>query len=338
MAPNFRNRKLLRSVQQKGRRAPGCPQGRAERRGRMNPDQSERKIDDAPFAWLAKSALWRIRDAFDESTFLDQSLAVYLILAELASDAQSATFTASRRRIAERSGASVRRVAEILARFKALNLLAWKQNHLVGTKELAPSTYTLTSCTRSTTLGTPSTRLGRERKTENCTVVEESPIKNLSEESPKGESRTPRLLNLEPWKLDKDKERLEKQIRAEREKSNPDQYILAAWRAELKTLNDELRRRGKSARPVTATDDAQPARRPGSGPDRNAGTYNARHSIEGLKLAMERRNAQSLELGPGPDWNPAADKPTRTGTHKATLTDEQRDACVAKLRLFKEAM
>jgi hypothetical protein len=303
----------------------------------MNPDHLERKIDDAPFAWLAKSALWRIRDAFDESTFLDQSLAVYLILAELASDAQSATFTASRRRIAERSGVSVRRVAEILARFKALSLLAWKQNHLVGTKELAPSTYTLTSCTPSTTLGTPSTRLGRERKTENCTVLEESPIKNLSEESPNGESRTPRLLNLEPWKLDKDKERLEKQIRAEREKSNPDQDILAAWRAELKTINDELRRRGKSARPVTATDDA-PARRHGSGPDRNAGTYNAAHQVEGLILAMGRQNAELIQRGPGPDWDPAADKPTRTEAHKAAITDEQRDAFVAELSQLREAL
>jgi hypothetical protein len=140
---------------------------------------SPRKIDDAPFAWLHKAALWRIRNAFDESTFLDQSLAVYLTLCELASDAQSETFTTTRRKIAERSGVSIRRVSEILARFKSLILLDWKQNFLDGSKELAPSTYTLTRCTPSTTLGTPSTRLGREQFSENCTVVEQSPEESL---------------------------------------------------------------------------------------------------------------------------------------------------------------
>jgi len=196
----------------------------------MNPDYLERKIDDAPFAWLAKAALWRIRDAFDESTFLDQSLAVYWILAELASDAQSATFIASRRRIAERSGVSVRRVAEILARFKSLKLLAWKQNHLVGTKELAPSTYTLTSCTPSTTLGTPSIRLGGERKTENCTVVEESPNKNLFKKSHKGDSNP--LSIYKPWQLRKDLRETNSQ-------------------AERDAINAELaRRKGKPIKPA----------------------------------------------------------------------------------------
>ena len=132
---------------------------------------SPRTIDDAPFCWQSKAALWRIREAFDESTFLDQALAVYSILCELASDEQSANFTATRRKIAERSGVCVRRVSEILARLKPLNLLDWKQNFLDGTKELAPSTYTLMSCT-------PRIRLGTNRFSDNCTVNKKSP-KNL---------------------------------------------------------------------------------------------------------------------------------------------------------------
>lgn len=138
----------------------------------------ERNIKDAPFCWQSKAALWRIRDAFDESTFLDQSLAVYLTLCELASDEQSATFTATRRKVAGRAGVSVRRVSEILARLKSLVLLDWKQNYLDGTKELSPSTYTLKPCTPSTTLCTPSTRSGTDAVSEKCTVVEQSPKKS----------------------------------------------------------------------------------------------------------------------------------------------------------------
>jgi hypothetical protein len=161
-----------------------------------------REIGDAPFCWQHKAALWRIREAFDESTFLDQSLAVYLTLCELASDEQSATFTATRRKIAERSGVSMRRVSEILARFKLLNLLNWKQNFLHGTKELAPSTFTLTSCTASTTPScTPSTRSCTDVFSENCTVVKES--KESPEKSPQKKSAALLFEALIPKRLNK---------------------------------------------------------------------------------------------------------------------------------------
>ena len=249
---------------------------------RPTPNAGQRKNGEAPWCWQTKAALWRIRVAFDESTFLDQALAVYLVLCELASDEQSETFATTRRKIAERSGVSIRRVSEILARFKSLSLLAWQQNYLEGTKELAPSTYTLMSCTPCTTSCTPRSRLGTEDNSGNCTVVKQSP-----EKSPltKGGS-TPRLVNQEQWKLDKDKTRLEMLIREQREKSKPDQDIIAAWRSELKTINDELRRRGQSAKLVTTADDA-PRRN-----DRNAGTNNAngpgmRH--EELNALMNRK-------------------------------------------------
>ena len=127
-----------------------------------------RNIKDGPFSWQSKAALWRIREGFDQMTFLDQAIAVYATLTELASDAQGESFTDTRRKIAERSGVSLRRVSEILARFKTLKLLDWKQNFLEGTKELAPSTYTLLSCTLRS-------RLGREGISGNCTDIKESP-------------------------------------------------------------------------------------------------------------------------------------------------------------------
>lgn len=190
---------------------------------------SPRKTDDAPFCWQSKSAIWRIREAFDESTFLDQAFAVYLTLSELASDEQSPTFKATRRKIAERSGVSMRRVSEILARFKLLSLLDWKQNFQEGTKELAPSTYTLSRCTAGTRLGTPRTRLGTDKFSGNCTVVEQSP-NNLSEESTKGNSP---LEKFRDWQLRKDL----------RESSNP---------AEIAAIKAELKRRRLVATPHTA--------------------------------------------------------------------------------------
>lgn len=141
---------------------------------------TQRQIKDGKYCWQSKPALWRIRESFDESTFLDQSIAVYTILTELASDAQSDTFTATRRKIAERSGVSVRRVSEIIMRLRELKLVDWKQNFLAGTKELAPSTYTLMSCQASTTPSTPCTRLCTDVFSEICTVEEES-----NKESPK---------------------------------------------------------------------------------------------------------------------------------------------------------
>ena len=249
---------------------------------RPTPNAGQRKNGEAPWCWQTKAALWLIRAAFDESTFLDQALAVYLVLCELASDEQSETFAATRRKIAERSGVSIRRVSEILARFKLLTLLDWKQNFLEGTKELAPSTYTLMCCTPCTTSCTPRSRLGTDDNSGNCTVVKQSP-----EKSPLTKGSGPqRLANQDQWKLDKDKARLEKQIREEREKSIPDKDFIAAWRSELKTINEELRRRGQSAKSVTAADDA-PRRN-----DRNAGTYNADRpgmTHEELNALMNRK-------------------------------------------------
>ncbi len=134
-----------------------------------------RNIKDGPFCWQSKTALRRIREAFDESTYLDQALAVYLAHTELASDEQAPTYTRPIRRVSEMSGVCMTRVKVIHKRLHALKLLDWKQNHIDGTSELANSTYTLlTLDTPCPTSGTPRTRLGKNAKCQNCLVVEES--------------------------------------------------------------------------------------------------------------------------------------------------------------------
>lgn len=143
------------------------------------------KKPQPPYSWQAKPALWRIREGFDATTYLDQGLAVYVVLCELASDEHNVTFDASRQKIAARSGVSVRRVSDIIARLKSLGLLDWKQNYIEGTKELAPNTYTLMSCTPCTTSGKASTGLGTDVNSGNCTVNKQSPKQSPKESGKK---------------------------------------------------------------------------------------------------------------------------------------------------------
>lgn len=130
--------------------------------------------DGEPYAWMHKATLWKIRNGFDDTSYLDQALAVYTVLCELASDAHASSFMAVRRKIAERAGVSVRRVSEIHLRFRALMILDWKQQQIEGTLELGANLYTLLRP------GIPCTTLSRDGNSENCTVVKESACKNFS--------------------------------------------------------------------------------------------------------------------------------------------------------------
>jgi hypothetical protein len=142
------------------------PHTPAHKRGTAN--------DEKPFAWQAKAALRRIREAFDKLTFLDQAIAVYVTLTEFASDEHAATFTRRRREIAERSGVSLRRVQTILNIFKDIGAVTWKQNQGAdGTQELAPSTYTL--CSVCPTSRTDNPTLCKTPLRQNCTVDKQSP-------------------------------------------------------------------------------------------------------------------------------------------------------------------
>lgn len=127
------------------------------------------------YAWCHKDAIWKIRKGFDATTYLDQALAVYMVHSELASDAQGSTYQATRRKIAERAGVSVRRVTEIHKTLRNLNLLTWEQQFVFGTQELGENRYTLLMCC------TPCPTSGTERKRENCTVVEQSSEESCEE-------------------------------------------------------------------------------------------------------------------------------------------------------------
>lgn len=147
-----------------------------------------RNIGDSPFCWQSKPSLRVIREAFDDSTFLDQGLAVYLTHSELASDEQSATYTATRRKISMRSGVSITRVRVINDKLRALRLLDWKQNKIEGTAELSANTYTLLD-TACPTLDTPRPRLGKKLKSHPCPDIEESPEESPEKSKKKASSR-----------------------------------------------------------------------------------------------------------------------------------------------------
>jgi hypothetical protein len=113
---------------------------------------------------------------------------VYLAHAEQASDARNETYTTTRRRIAERSGVSLRKVATIHSLLRDLGLLEWTQQRVEGANELGPSTYTLldvsdiqstqgapcpTSGIPCPTSGTDSTRSCTDGKHAPCTVLKE---------------------------------------------------------------------------------------------------------------------------------------------------------------------
>lgn len=85
-----------------------------------------------------------IRDYFENEhghSALAQS--VYVALSELASDEQSETFTAPISQIARHSGTSYRTTANILKRFESLKLIHVSRSTVPGTKEHAPSTYSM---------------------------------------------------------------------------------------------------------------------------------------------------------------------------------------------------
>ena len=116
-----------------------------------------RNIKDAPFCWQHKEALQRIRDYLEDGHgHCALALSVYVALSQLASDAHSETFTAPISEIARRAAVSYRTAAGVLKRFEALELIAVQRSTVPGTKEHAPSTYTM--------LRTPCLTLGKQNQ------------------------------------------------------------------------------------------------------------------------------------------------------------------------------
>ncbi len=107
------------------------------------PDNLRRTINDGPFCWLTKAALWKIREAFDAQNAVPSAIAVYVALAELASDAQREDFARDKATIAQRAGLGCRRVQEILQDLQAIGLVDIQRQKLAGTSINGPNVYCL---------------------------------------------------------------------------------------------------------------------------------------------------------------------------------------------------
>ena len=84
-----------------------------------------------------------IDEVFDASNDVASARSVYLALTQIASDEQSETFTRRIREIALTAAVSYRTTFHMLKRFEVLYIVRVKRNYVAGTKENAPSTYTL---------------------------------------------------------------------------------------------------------------------------------------------------------------------------------------------------
>ena len=84
-----------------------------------------------------------IADVFDATQDIASARSVYIALSEIASDEGSEIFTRPIKQIADRAAVSYRTTASILTRFEALKLIAVERHVVEGTKERAPSTFTM---------------------------------------------------------------------------------------------------------------------------------------------------------------------------------------------------
>jgi hypothetical protein len=109
-----------------------------------------RTIKGGPFCWQGKAELRRIADLCEDRKDRAQILAVYLALTWLSSDRQAEVFQIAIGRIAERSGVSYRKAADVLNLLSRVGLLSVSENFVDGSKERAPSTYTLGTISGST--------------------------------------------------------------------------------------------------------------------------------------------------------------------------------------------
>lgn len=111
----------------------------------MTPRKSPR--EEAPFAWVSRAALRKIREEHGGSAPI---LAVYLALAELASEGNSPTFKAKVSVIAFRAGVSYSTAFRTLPQIEALGLVKVEKEAKAGPvgKERMPSVFTLISTSK----------------------------------------------------------------------------------------------------------------------------------------------------------------------------------------------
>jgi len=108
-----------------------------------NDERQPRNIRNQPFAWQDKKTLTMIAEIFDATNDVNSARSVYVALTEFASDNGCETFTVPINQIARRSGVSYRTASGILNRFESLRLIAVQRHIVEGTKERAPSTFTM---------------------------------------------------------------------------------------------------------------------------------------------------------------------------------------------------
>lgn len=101
----------------------------------------KREISAEPFCWQHKEALRIIDNNFEQD--VGSAHLVYLAMTRIASDEGAESFTRPISQIAKLAGVSYRTASPILHRFEALGLIRVQRNTVTGTKEHAPSTYTM---------------------------------------------------------------------------------------------------------------------------------------------------------------------------------------------------
>ncbi len=144
--------------------------------GRGNPDKKR------PWCWIEKAILRMIADIFDATGDANLTRSVYLALCEIASDKQANRFTVAIAEIAKRACVSYRKTLSLLQRFETLKIIEVQRNIVEGTKELAPSTYTL--CTGCITLCTDAQHGSMPRVYKNKRKIRKNDDKKRAQEPP----------------------------------------------------------------------------------------------------------------------------------------------------------
>lgn len=114
-----------------------APRNEAESAQEPRPARATR---NGPFCWQSKSARRAIRAAFDATNNVATALAVYDAITEIASDAQSETFTTTHAWIQQLSGVGISTIKKHLGILSELGLVS-----ITTPSVRAPSTYTLLS-------------------------------------------------------------------------------------------------------------------------------------------------------------------------------------------------
>lgn len=209
-----------------------------------------RQINAMPFCWQHKVALRKIREAFDRENTVSSALGVYTALTEIASNESAEVFQTTHAFVAEKSGLSPRTVRAVLPGLMEINLLE------ISTPVFkCPSTYRLLAV-RQRLPNDDRQRLPLDdrQRTKKAALPPSEESKNKVKK--KGEEAPPDcpLARVDAGLLVKDIQRMEREIEALRASGKPDRKeIIAGLRAEIRRIEDEIKRRAPKQTPARAT-------------------------------------------------------------------------------------